>query len=158
MPRQLDWKAAVSAGLIAGLIFLILELALVAFVQGESPWGPPRMIAAIAMGEEVLPPPATFEPAIVAVGMLVHFGFAIVLGVVFAALHRLLDMSLPTAIAVGIIFALAVYFIDFYLFTAVFPWFAMARNWMSILAHIVFGATLGWTYHALARRVRVQEV
>jgi len=46
-----------------------------------------------------------------------------------------------------------VYFVNFYGMTAVFPWFAMARGWIGIFAHIVYGAVLGWVYASLARRV-----
>jgi len=41
--------------IIAGLVFMALEMMLVPLLQGGSPWGPPRMIAAIGMGKEVLP-------------------------------------------------------------------------------------------------------
>ena len=47
---KFDWKAAALAGVIAGLIFLMLEMGLVAVLQGQSLWGPPRMISAIIMG------------------------------------------------------------------------------------------------------------
>ena len=58
---RIDARAAVLAGIIAALVFMMLEMVLVASVGGESPWGPPRMIAAIGMGQTVLPPPATFD-------------------------------------------------------------------------------------------------
>ncbi len=157
MSRKFDWKAAVWAGLIAGVVFLILEMAMVAFIQGMSPWGPPRMMAAIAMGEGVLPPPPesgmmpTFDVGVMMVAMIVHFVITIVFGFIFAILHTLLNMSLATAIVAGTIFGLAVYYVDFYIFTAVFPWFAMARGMVSIIAHAVYGLVLGWAYHALAR-------
>lgn len=153
MTMKFDWKAAVWAGLIAGAVFLMLEMALVAFVQGMSPWAPPRMMAAIAMGEGVLPPmegPVTFDPIVMMVALIVHFVLSIVLGFVFAILHSLLNMSLATAIVAGTVFGLAVYYVDFHIMTAAFPWFAMARNMVSIVAHAVFGLVLGWAYHALA--------
>ena len=66
MRTKLDLRAAVLAGIAAGVLFIILEMALVALMMGDSPWAPPRMIAAIAMGEGVLPPPATFDATIFA--------------------------------------------------------------------------------------------
>jgi len=48
---RLDWRAGVYAGLIAGVVFLILEMVMVRLFMGESPWAPPRMIAAIVLGE-----------------------------------------------------------------------------------------------------------
>jgi len=61
---QLDWKAAVWAGVIAGLVFLILEMIMVPVFANGSPWGAPRMMAAIVMGQGVLPPLVTFDTVI----------------------------------------------------------------------------------------------
>jgi hypothetical protein len=35
-----DWKAAAWAGVIAGLVFVMVEILLVWMVQGMSPWAP----------------------------------------------------------------------------------------------------------------------
>jgi hypothetical protein len=150
MSDRLDWKAAVSAGLIAGAVFMILEMALVGTIGGQSPWGPPRMIAAIGLGEGALPPPATFDLGIMMVGMMIHLVLSILLGVVLGWIISNWRMSLLTAIVAGTLFGLVVYFVNFYGMTAVFPWFAMARGTISIVAHAVFGLVLGWAYHAIA--------
>lgn len=47
----MDPKAAIPAGLIAGVVFMMMEMILVA-AMGESPWGPPRIMAAIVMGRD----------------------------------------------------------------------------------------------------------
>jgi uncharacterized membrane protein YagU involved in acid resistance len=108
----IDWKAAIWSGLIAGLVFLALELILVPLLQGGSPWGPPRMIAAIGMGKEVLPPPATFDLGIILVAMLIHFALVIVYGLILALIIHRLTMGM--AIVAGAIFGLALYAINFY--------------------------------------------
>lgn len=141
---QLDWKAATWAGIIAGFVFLMLEMLMVPVFGGGSPWGPPRMIAAIVLGKGVLPPPATFDLGIVAVAMVLHFVLSIVYALIFAlVVHRL---SLGPALAVGAAGGLILYLVNFYGFTAIFPWFAMARNWISIFAHIVFGVAVAGVY------------
>jgi hypothetical protein len=157
MPDTLNWKAAVWAGIIAGIVFIMLEMLLVATVGGGSPWGPPRMIAAIVMGKGVLPPPPTFDAAIMAVTMMIHMVLSILLGFVLGWAISKWRMSLMTAILAGTIFGLIVYFVNFYAMTAVFPWFAMARGAISIFAHAMFGLVLGWVYHAMARPDRVIE-
>lgn len=43
--------------------------------------------------------------------------------------------------------------INFYGFTAIFPWFAMARNWVTVISHIVFGAVIALYYRPVGSRV-----
>jgi xanthosine utilization system XapX-like protein len=156
MTDKLNWKAAAAAGIVAGIVFMMLEMVLVGTVGGQSPWGPPRMIAAMAMGKSVLPPPGTFDLGIVMVAMMIHFMMSIVLGVILGWIISHRRMSLMASIVAGLIFGLLVYFVDFYLMTAVFPWFAMARGAISIFAHAVFGLVLGWVYHSVAKPDHVE--
>ncbi len=138
------------AGLIAGAVFMMLEMIMVPlFMPDGSPWGPPRMIAAIGMGKEVLPPPATFALMPVMVAMIIHFILSIIFAVILAFIVSRLGLGI--ALLIGAVFGLVLYFVNFYGFTAIFPWFAMARNWISIFSHIVFGAAAAWAYKALAR-------
>lgn len=152
MTGKLDAKAAVWAGLVAGFVFILLEMVLVATAGGGSPWAPPRMIGAILLGPDVLPPPASFDLMVFVVAMLVHFVLSIVLAFILAWIIAAKRMGLGAAIGAGAIFGIAVYLVNFYGMTALFPWFAMARNLITIFAHLVFGVVLGWTYHALAIR------
>jgi hypothetical protein len=146
-----DWSAAVWAGVVSGAVFMMLEMIMVPLFMDGSPWGPPRMIAAIVMGDGVLPPPASFDLTILMVAMVVHF----VLSVVFAMVLALLIARLGAgpALAVGAGFGLALYLVNFYGMTAIFPWFAMARNWVSIFAHAMFGVIAAWWYKERAHPV-----
>lgn len=146
---RIDWSAAVWSGFIAGLVFMALEMMLVPLLQGGSPWGPPRMIAAIGMGKEVLPPPATFDLVVFMVAMLIHLALAIVYGLILALIIQRLSMGM--AIVAGAVFGLVLYLVNFYGFTAVFPWFAMARGGLGIFVHIMFGAVAAWTYKGMQR-------
>ncbi len=151
MTRNLDWKAAAWAGIIAGAVFLLLEMVLVGTVGGGSPWGPPRMMAAMVMGEGVLPPPGTFDLGIVMVAMLIHFPLAIVFGFILGWGISRWKLGLAASIVVGTVFGLLLYFVNFYGLTAIWPWFAMARNLITIFAHAMFGLVLGWVYAAMAQ-------
>ncbi len=148
--RTIDWKAAIWAGVISGAVFMMLEMIMVPVFLDGSPWGPPRMIAAIVMGEGVLPPPATFDAGILMVAMIVHFALSIFYAIILAFIMSRTDLGV--ALAIGGAFGLALYLINFYGMTAVFPWFAMARNWVSIFAHVMFGVVAAWAYKALASR------
>ena len=141
-------KAGALAGVIAGAVFMMMEMGLVA-LSGGSPWAPPRMIAAIVMGEGVLPPPASFDLMILMAAMAVHMMLSIVIGIGFAFIAR--RFSLVMAVAVGAGIGLALYVVNFYGMTAFFPWFAMARNTISIVSHIAFGMVLGLSYQRLAK-------
>lgn len=143
-----DWKACAWAGLIAGVVFMMLEMGMVWIFMGQSPWGPPHMIAAMALGKDVLPPPGTWAPfdiTIMMVAMMIHFPMAIAYGLIVAWVVRRLDWT--GAFMVGAAFGLAIYVVNFYLVAPVaFPWFEMARNWVSIFAHVMFGAVAGLAY------------
>lgn len=147
----IDWSAAVWAGIVSGAVFMVLEMMMVPLFMGGTPWAPPRMIAAIAMGEGVLPPPATFDLTILMVAMVVHFLLSVVFALVLALL--IARIGFGAALAVGAAYGFALYLINFYGMTAIFPWFAMARNWVSIFAHVVFGLIAAWWYKSRARAV-----
>lgn len=139
-----SFRAAVMAGLVGGLAFLVFELLMVPLVYGASMWDPVRMIAAIAMGPGVLPPPSTFDLGIFLVAATLHFALSVAYAIGLAAL--LTWAGVRRATVVGTAFGLGLYLINFYGFTALYPWFADARNWVSALAHVVFGAVTGRAY------------
>ena len=157
MTEKLHLKSAIWASIIAGIVFVIMEMVLIAAVGNGMVWGPPRMMAAIAMGEGVLPPPATFDFVIVMVGMIVHFILSIVLGLILCWGIAKLRLGMAMAIVVGLVFGLLVYLVNFYLMTGIFPWFEMARNPITISSHLVFGGLLGGTYRAMAPRPAQHE-
>ena len=153
MTKSLNWKAAIGAGIVAGLVFMMLEMALITILQGQSPWGPPRMMAAMVMGKGVLPPmdaPATFDFTIMMVAMMIHLLLSIVLAIALGFSISRLRLSLVSSIAAGAVFGAIVYYVDFYGFTAIFPWFAMARGPISLFSHAMFGAVAGGVYQAIA--------
>lgn len=139
--------SAIKAGLIAGLIFMAVEMALVWLAMGMSPFAPPHMIAAIAMGPDVLPGPNNppgGNLGVFTVAMLIHFALSVVLAFVFKWIAGALKLQGPMLLLAGVVFGLLVYAAHFYGMTAFFPWFAMARNWVSVLAHALFGLVLAW--------------
>jgi hypothetical protein len=150
--RTPDWRAAVIGGCVAGGVFLVLEL-LALWVTGQSPWGLPRMIAAIALGRGALQP-LTFDLGIVLVALIVHFVLAIVFAVILAVVIApfSFDSSMGMASLVGAVFGLAVYVVNFYGMSQLFPWFAQARGWTSFIGHIVFGLAAADTYLRMERR------
>lgn len=148
--KPIKTRAALWAAVASGAVFMMLEMIMVPVFMGGSPWGPPRMIAAIGMGQGVLPPPATFDIGIMMVAMLIHFGLSVALAFLFAFVAR--GRGVAAATLMGAVFGLVVYVIAFYGMTAVFPWFAMGRGWIGIFAHAMYGVVLGFAYASMARK------
>ena len=149
---HLDRKKALWAGMIAGLVFMMVEMIMVAMFQGMSPWAPPCMMAAMALGTSVLPPPADFSMKIMMIAMMIHLPLSMIYGLILGwAVHRL---QMGAALLAGAAFGLiAVYFVNFYVVAPMaFPWFTEARNWISVISHVMFGVVLAGAYVAMRRR------
>lgn len=143
---RFDYAAAVRAGVIAGAVFMILQMLLVPLLLGGSPWQFPAMAAAIVLGPERLAALGFgLGPLLIAMG--VHFGLAMAFAAVLGAIVRRLSAS--GAALVGVTFGAALYVLNFHGMTALFPWFANARDGVSLLAHAAFGALAGYAYVAL---------
>ena len=148
------WRHAVFAGLIGDAVFMVAEMLMVMLI-GESPWAPPRMIAAMVLGPDVLPAqgtPATFDMGILMAAMIVHFPLSIIYGLLIGALVQRTTMrSYTGALTEGAAIGLVIYLVNFYFIASfAFEWFAMARNWISVVTHILFGLVTAWAFLALA--------
>lgn len=140
----IQWGAALQAGLIAGIALLLLQMVMGPIFMGGGVWDTPRLMAAILLGRDVVPPPGTFGFGIVGAALLVHGMLSVTYGLILAAIvHRML---MPSAVMTGAVFGLALYIVNFYAFTAMFDWFAMGRTWVTVFAHLVFGVSAAWTY------------
>lgn len=150
--RELSWKAVFWSGLAAGIVFMMLEMIMVAVFQGKSMWAPPRMIAAMILGRNVLPPPATFAVGVMMTALIFHMILSWIYAAAFGGVFG--GMQIGSGIAVGALVGLGIYLVNFYGFTAIWPWFAEARGWISLVAHVAFGLVLSWTYIGVARRAQ----
>lgn len=151
----IDWPAAVWAGIAAGVIATGAELLLWWLSARPLPdllYRDARLAAALVLGRGVLPPPASFDAAVMAVATTIHF----VLSIVYAALLALLvaRRGLAAAVAIGIGFGLLLFAVNMYGFTWLFPWFSAVRDGITLATHGVFGAAAALCYLALSRRRR----
>ncbi|MCG3119404.1 MAG: hypothetical protein ALAOOOJD_01796 [bacterium] len=146
MRQLVDWRAALWAGIISGIVFLVINMLLMKIFVG-SPWITVRLVASIMLGAGVLPPPASFDPTIFAVALLVHFPLSIAFACLIAViLHR---WGMLVGIIGGAFFGLALYAINFYTFTFFFPTFFPMHSWIMAVSHLLFGATAGGVYEGL---------
>lgn len=143
-----SWSAAAEAGLIGGVAYLVLELIFVPLFVGGTVWAALRMVAAIVLGRDVVPPPETFDLGIALTGAFVHLLLATLYGMVLAVLIN--GAGPGVAVLAGAMFGLGLYILNFYVFTMLFPWFAAGRTWVTVLNHLVFGFVVAWSYKAIA--------
>ena len=142
--------AAISASIIAGLVFAVLEVGLGWTLVGISPWTPLRMTGAIVLGPVALSPTDTFDATIALVAIGTHLMLSIVYGTLLALLMPAVDIA--WGLLLGGFYGLALYYINFYGFNAFSPWFAEQRDWVSVGSHFMFGAVLAYTYTTLNAR------
>jgi hypothetical protein len=145
--RSINPMAAIVAGAGAGVLATIVQLALwraFAFPLPDILFRDARLAAAILMGPEVLPPPATFDWKVMLAATIVHFALSICYGLILAPLLSRLDMA--RALLAGVLFGLILYATNMYGFTAIFPWFEASRDWITVAAHVSFGMALAGIY------------
>ena len=149
----IGWSAVLGAGVIASMVFQVLEAALILLDGGGRPWGPARMIAAMVLGPGTLSPRATFDFEIVAVALILDLALAIAYTAVLSILIR--RWPLGRAIIAGAVFGAVLYLVNFYGFTIAYPWFEMGRNGVTLFTHIVFSVTAVMAYKNLHGRSRL---
>jgi hypothetical protein len=113
-----------------------------------------RLAAAMVLGPGVLPPPASFDAWIMLAATSIHFALSIIYGLIIAPLVS--RSSIEWSLLIGALFGLAIYFVNMYGFTLLFPWFATTRDPITATAHAVFGISLAATCHAVSRRSRTR--
>lgn len=148
MIRTVDWIATLWAALYAALVSLALYLLFVPVAVGAgNAWAVLRYLASVALGTEVLPPPATVTAGVALAGIAVHLALSLLMTAVIAfVLHR---WGLITGIVGGAVLGLAFFAINFFTLTALEPhMFAMA-HWSVGVVHLVFGAVAGGVYEWL---------
>lgn len=139
----IDPKMVVLVGFGAGIIATAAQLVLWWLAQmplADTLLRDARLTAALLMGPAVLPPPSTAQWDILLVATLIHFA----LSVAYAVIPAYLASRLRTgpALLAGAVYGVLIYVVNLYGFTVFFPWFAVARDWVTLVTHIVFGVVL----------------
>lgn len=137
------WRRLLLVGLLAGSAATVVQLALW-WLTGvpliETIWRDTRLTAAIVMGQSVLLPPAIFRWDVLLVATLLHFALSFACAVIPAPFSKF-RYALPRLV-LGAIYGLLIYAVNLFGFTLLFPWFEVARGWVTLVAHVVFGMVL----------------
>jgi hypothetical protein len=146
----IKWKAAIWAGVAAGVVSTLAQALLWGAFTDAFPsalFRDSRLAAAILMGRDVLPPPASFDLSIMLIAACVHFALSIVYGITLAIMISRAVVGIAVLIGAGS--GASLYAVNLYGFTAIFPWFAEVRDWITLVAHVVFGVTAAAAFKAL---------
>ncbi|WP_237763248.1 sodium:proline symporter [Thiobacillus denitrificans] len=150
--ERIDPVMALVAGLGAGVVATLAQIALwwlAGMPLPETLFRDARLTAALVMGIDVLPPPSTPQWNILLVATLIHFLLSVVYALIAAPLASRLRNG--SALFAGALYGLAIYVVNLYGLTLLFPWFAGVRDWVTLITHLVFGVALAGGYRLFAR-------
>lgn len=147
--RRPDWLAAIWSGILSGTAMAAVALIAGVFSAGGA-WLPVHRTAAVILGSATAAL-STPELAILIVAALIHYALSIFYALVIADATVLMKAR-ASALAGGA-FGGALYLLNFYAFTALFPWFAHARGWPAALLHVGFGVCAALLYKRMENPV-----
>lgn len=142
-------RAAIVAGVVAGIVSTLAQGVMWVTLTDSFPailWRDTRFAAAIVLGDAALSGGRSAAAVWIA-ATLIHF----VLSIVYASLLGVAvrTRTLPVAFLIGGVFGVALYVVNMYGFTTVYPWFAEARDPITLGAHVVFGATAAIVFRCM---------
>ena len=149
----INWTAALYAGIAAGIIATMAQIILWWAFSGSLPgimFRDARLAAAIILGPEILPMQVAFDWPAMIVATMIHFSLSVIYSMILAAF--IVRRDLAVSIFVGIEFGFVLFGVNMYGFTMIFPWFEEARDWVTLVAHVVFGIVAASTYRVLSLR------
>jgi hypothetical protein len=154
MPRPFRVLPAVGAGLVGGAVFLVIELVFLPIANHVPPDWILRLIASLAAGPITLSWPAGQIGGLIVDALAAHAALSVAYAIVLCRMED--EVSPPESIAVGALMGFAIYLVNFYLFSLIFPWFVSARGVVTIVAHLAYGVSTALTHRGL-RRVQTAE-
>jgi hypothetical protein len=137
---QSRFQVTIWAGVIAGTVATLIQMLLWLIFNDDFPailFRDSRLTAALVLGDSVLPPPATFDIAVMLTATFIHFMLSIIYAAVLGVLTARLKFIAALSVSIG--FGIALYVVNLYGFTMIFPWFEQARGWIALIAHGTFG-------------------
>lgn len=146
------WGTALVAGIVAMIVFAIVEMAFSWAMRGASPWHP-LVVFGTATIDALLPDRhAGGGPRTIVVGCALLIVLGALSGVILAAIVD--RVGVVTTVIAGLIFGLAMFALDLYGFARLFPVLAPIRDWMSALAYAIQGVLTAGLYKAMTHHER----
>ncbi len=139
--RHITWRAVLISGLVAGTLFLLLNVILAPSILQVDAALMLRYFAALVLGSDVLTQSGS---NVLIVGIVVHYVLSLAFALVIAiVVHR---WGLLVGVIGGAVLGLAIYSINIYTLTVFFQWFFAINSTVILLSHVLFGAVAGGIY------------
>jgi hypothetical protein len=149
--RTIGWGIAILAGIVAMIVFAIIEMAFSWAMRGTPPWTPLAIFGTVTLHAIVPSAAVGGGPRTAAAGAALLVALGALSGVILAILvHR---VGTATAAIVGVVFGIAMYAVDMYGVARIFPSLVGLRDWMSALAYVIQGALTAGLYKVMTRDV-----
>lgn len=145
----LDLPAAAVAGLVAGLLYIVVQVVLHLISVGAGAGPALRHAAATLLGRWSTPNPDSFPLVATMVAVLVHFLAAVALALILVLIVR--RRRLLLTVTAGLAFGLVLYLVVSYGLQARLAWLADYRGWTSLVAYLIYGGLAGALYELLER-------
>jgi hypothetical protein len=147
--RTIDWGIAILAGVVAMVVFAVIEMAFSWAMRGASPWQPLVVFGTVTL--HALMPSAHVGGGIrtMLVGAALLLALGALSGVILAYIVDRIGVA--GAAVAGAIFGLAMYAVDLYGGARLLPALLDLRDWMSALAYVLQGALTAALYKVMAR-------
>jgi hypothetical protein len=143
MRENITWSAVWIAGFVGGTVFLVTSILFTPLLLGVESGLVLRYFASLVMGEAVVNGDVTTTSSLI-VGVIVHYALSMLFALVIAiVVHR---WGLLVGIIGGALLGLAIYGINLYTMTLLFPWFFAINNSVLLVSHVLFGALVGGVY------------
>jgi len=139
--RHVTWRAVLVSGLVAGTLFLLTDVILAPAILKVDVALILRYFAALVLGSKVL---TQVGSSILITGIIVHYVLSLIFALVIAlVVHR---WGIVVGIVGGALLGVAIYGINLYTVTLLFPWFFAINSTVILLSHAIFGAVAGGVY------------
>jgi hypothetical protein len=130
-------------------VFLVVELIFLPIANRLPADWILRLIASLTAGPVTLSWPAGQIGGLIVSTLAAHSALSVAYAIVLCRMED--EVSPPASVAVGALMGFAIYLVNFYLLSPIFPWFASARGVVTIAAHVLYGVSTALTHRGLRR-------
>lgn len=132
--------AGLEAGVLAGVLFLLLEYLSTILLGAGSPMGPAQLTLRSILN---LGSSTPTEPYFITV-LVVHFGLSLL--TTFALGYLIHRVVRYWAVTLGVVYGLLLYAINFFLFAFWLPDISAATDLFMVVNYMIYGGMAAWLY------------